>query len=109
MSDNGAFLRARRTSPHGRSPACWWRASSWTSLTAGLVASAAVTGALTGFDTVGTVAGVTVVPAAARYLFSTNADASWVAAVALLGGTASRPARISAFPGARTRHVHGRS
>lgn len=68
-----------------------------------------MTGALTGFDTVGTVAGVTVVPAAARYLFSTNADASWVAAVALLGGTASRPARISAFPGARTRHVHGRS
>ncbi|MDI9887826.1 hypothetical protein QMZ92_26510 [Streptomyces sp. HNM0645] len=55
-------------------------------LTAGLVAGAAVTGVLTGFDTVGSVVGVLVGLAAAGYLFSTNAGRALVGAVALFGG-----------------------
>ncbi|MGW6563946.1 hypothetical protein [Streptomyces sp. NPDC054975] len=55
-------------------------------VTAGLIAAAAVTGVLTGFDTAGTVVGVVVGLAAAGYLFSTNAGRVLVGAVALLGG-----------------------
>ncbi|MFE7328172.1 hypothetical protein ACFU8W_24955 [Streptomyces sp. NPDC057565] len=55
-------------------------------VTAGLLAGASVAGTLTGFDTVGSVAGVVVGLATAWYLFSTNAGRVLVGAVALLGG-----------------------
>ncbi|MFD8011708.1 hypothetical protein [Streptomyces sp. NPDC058955] len=54
--------------------------------TAVLVSGTAVTGVLTGSDTVGSVVGAVVALAAAGRLFTTNAGRALVGAVALLGG-----------------------